>query len=360
MQCVNCSVTKLSSEYYLEQLTKRCRHVNNHCAKCLQHHVRNTGKCTCGEPVYQQTTVRMLAEFLLGMSPISPELLFDDFVTADGAADGNAVLHVAMLDGRSFTVGYQATLTVQALRKKLSVHFPGTDPANLRLLYRGKGLSVFDAGKGGICSMQSLGIAAGECLQLVLTLYRIEDGARLDNITFHLNWGYARAPGIDYLDGSCLVYQGREFRGHVDWSRRVDAGGAVNHSGDRIDQPNSRGTHIIKVDLQKLPRNYTHLFFTLSAYGSPTLAVFDDPGVELFETSQPEEPLCNYEISTVNNCQAVIMCWLARVEGSADDSIDNTWRVEAIGRRSAGNATPEGYEMLRDTITQIQTELGVE
>ena len=113
----------------------------------------------------------------------------------------------------------------------------------------------------------------------------------LDKVVFDLYWGYP-SKGIDYLDASALIFSGTNYLSVVDFSKRNRLEKAIRHSGDRMDDVNRRGHHIINIELQRIPAHVTNIFFTLSAWGSPTISAFKNPSLNFYEQSNPGKMLC--------------------------------------------------------------------
>lgn len=176
-------------------------------------------------------------------------------------------------------------------------------------------------------------------LYLVVLLYAIPDA--FDHVVFDLFWGYP-SNGRDYLDASCLVYQGTKFLNLADFRLRGING--INHSGDVMDEVKRIGHHTIHVYLKRLPNNVTHLFFTLSAWRSPNIARYPNPSLKFFEASNTEKDLCNTTFTHAGNSQAVIMC-------SVSKNSHGRWEIYESGKLSAGNA--KNYDPLKNTISGL-------
>jgi hypothetical protein len=54
----------------------------------------------------------------------------------------------------------------------------------------------------------------------------------------------------------------------------------------------TRGNHVIRVDLGAFHANVDKVFFVLSAWDTPVIADFPDPGVRMFEDRAPDKELC--------------------------------------------------------------------
>ena len=67
-----------------------------------------------------------------------------------------------------------------------------------------------------------------------------------------------------------------------------------NHSGDLMDDVHNIGHHLIKINLDSIPKNITACFFTLSAWNCPTIEHFPNPSLSMFDSNNVAQQLCNY------------------------------------------------------------------
>lgn len=187
-------------------------------------------------------------------------------------------------------------------------------------------------------------------LSLVVRLYSIPDD--LEHVVFDLFWGYPirnengplpsrNETKKDYLDATCFMFNDTLYLGKVDYKNRNTPG--INHSGDVMDDTNRKGHHTINLDLEEIPTDITHLFFTLSAWSSPTISKFPNPSLKFYDASDQENDLCSTSFTHANSSQAVIMCNLSKKNGR--------WQIFEMGKLSAGNA--KDYDPLVDTINNL-------
>jgi len=69
-------------------------------------------------------------------------------------------------------------------------------------------------------------------------------------------WRFQGASGGQYLDASVLIFDDDcNFIEHVDYKQQTcsSLGGAIQHSGDKIDQNLGVGLHTVDIDLSSLP-----------------------------------------------------------------------------------------------------------
>ena len=197
--------------------------------------------------------------------------------------------------------------------------------------------------------------------------------------------------GVDFLDGSCLIYAQAKLIGCVDYTSRHDSGCSklvalsdgtgedddkaaqgspskrktkssskpntkqphqpamakvaaddletikrtVWHSGDIIDHGAKQGKHKIRVDLADLPAVVTDLVFALSAYNCRNLSKFPDPKIRLFDADCPTYELCRGFSPGKCTDSAMIMCSIRR---SANGK---SW--EALAHGFSGPGTVRDY-----------------
>jgi stress response protein SCP2 len=154
--------------------------------------------------------------------------------------------------------------------------------------------------------------------------------SNFNEVVFDLYWGYPSS-GPDFLDASCLVFSNQYHITTVDFRQNTNkASQNIWHSGDVMDNLNRKGHHTINVKLQQLPQNVTHLFFTLSAWNSPSIGHFKEPSLKFYEASNKIKNLCKTTFNHARGSQAVIMCSVSKKQGA--------WRIFESGKLSSGNA----------------------
>ena len=170
----------------------------------------------------------------------------------------------------------------------------------------------------------------------------------LNEVVFDLYWGYP-AHGRDYLDASALMFARKQCAGVVDYRHRNRANGAIVHSGDLMDDAHQMGHHFITVELHNIPSRVTSIFFTLSAWDSPTISHYKHPSLKFYEKSNPGKMLCTDQTRKAGHRQAIVMCSLSKRAGQ--------WFVDSNGALSNGNASE--YDPLMATIRGLITKMGV-
>ncbi|KAH3699647.1 hypothetical protein DPMN_074607 [Dreissena polymorpha] len=177
-------------------------------------------------------------------------------------------------------------------------------------------------------------------IMLVVLLLAIPE--HCNEVVFDLYWGYP-SNGRDYLDASCLMFNGQQFNNLCDYRHRNHCT-AIRHSGDVMDDLNRKGHHTMNVTLKNMPSNVTHLFFTLSAWCSPNISRYPNPSLKFYEASNPGKDLCKTTFQHAGSYQAVVMCSLSR-------GMYGRWEIFGSGKCSAGNA--KNYEPLQTTIRSL-------
>ena len=190
---------------------------------------------------------------------------------------------------------------------------------------------------GSIRHLSDYNIKPFDTVHLMVLLYAIP--SHFNHVIFDLFWGYP-SHGRDYLDASCLVFNGKAYKSVVDYCHCTFLNNSIWHSGDVMDDFSRKGHHTIEVRLKELPPSVTHLFFTLSAWSSPTISHYPNPSLKFFEASNKSKDLCSTTFTHARHSQAVIMCYVARSGGQ--------WKIFSCGTLSAGNA--KNYMPLISTI----------
>ncbi|KAI9349835.1 hypothetical protein DFJ73DRAFT_959913 [Zopfochytrium polystomum] len=149
-----------------------------------------------------------------------------------------------------------------------------------------------------------------------------------------------------FLDATALAYDASGgFVALCDYAHTSALDGALHHSGDVVTA--DRGSHRIRVALDKLPKSVRTVVFAMSAW-TGTMRDVLDPEVRLFDGGADAAELCQYSFDECKKAGAadlsVIMCTLQKAEGSG------LWKVEAIGSMGPGNA--RNYEPIKRTIVE--------
>jgi len=183
----------------------------------------------------------------------------------------------------------------------------------------------------------------GITLSAVAQLADVAKGVKL--LRFELQWDNP-ITGRDYLDGSCFLFSDQALVALADYRRRNVAQGA-RHGGD---VPRGNGwIHVINIDTTAIPDTTNYLFFSLSAYNSPTIGVYPNPGVKIFEplAGGGVRDLGGYGIARAGDQQAVVMCAMYR--GALG------WRVVEVEKFCAGNA--KDYSDIKRTCQALVASL---
>ncbi|XP_067672832.1 uncharacterized protein [Haliotis asinina] len=339
MKCFGCKENKLSNEFPQFDITKNCKHPRFHCMRCVIREVKEEKRCPyaeCGTPVtsenrniaiMQRTLDEMFREYTTEFTPL---------VIPEGGSQG--VVRVAVLNGDSMTVNYRPSMTVlelkQAIQNKLK-----HDVQKQKLLYNDKEIKVYGDGQKPM-KLSDYNIQPSSTVYLVVLMFAIPEG--FDHVVFDLYWGFP-VSGVDYLDASCLLYNGTQFLHLCDYRHLSCVTGAVKHSGDILDRIKNQGHHVINVYLKKIPSNVTHLFFTLSAWNSPNISKYPNPSLKFYEADKPHTDLCKTSFTHANHSEAVIMCSVSRSGGQ--------WAIYESGKLSTGNA--RHYDPIKGSIQTL-------
>ncbi|RGB32731.1 hypothetical protein C1646_706105 [Rhizophagus diaphanus] len=351
MKCSQCKGDKLSKEFPPTTVTERCNHIPSYCLRCLVKNLDLTNtnnqksrKCPeCPEKLSLEE-LRLVsltwdkAPFKIDVDSIGKVKLTQNTNAADGNIKGE--IYVVLLNGQKCTFQYNQIKNIpvlrQEIRKKLNV-----DEGKQKLIFNGAELQDRTTEP---CTLQDYKIEPGSHIQLIVVLYNITRAESIKNLTFDLFWGYPANGTQDYLDGTCLLYVGEVFFRKYDYaSVFYPSFPHMKHSGDLMDNANKRGHQRITAKLDQLPAEVTQLYFVLSSFKSPTIGHFKTPSFKLIDETQPDKPLCSYQLEQAADSQAVIMCCVSRVG-------QGMWQVIQIGKLSRGNA--EDYDPIEYSIGQ--------
>ncbi|CAB4485265.1 hypothetical protein RhiirA5_454557 [Rhizophagus irregularis] len=349
MRCSQCESDKLSKEFPSTMITERCNHIPSYCLSCLVKYFDLTNKTNqkirkcpeCPEKLSLEE-LRLVsltwdkAPFKIDVDNIGKVKTPRNVNTADGNKTGE--IYVVLLNGQKCAFQYEKIKNIFALRKEIKNKL-SVDEGKQKLIYNGVELQDRTTEP---CTLQDYKIEPGSHIQLIVVLYSITRAESIKSLIFDLFWTY---PGsIDYLDGTCLLYKGDEFVRKYDYmSILYPKFPDMRHSGDKMDEPNKKGSQRITAKLDALPPEITQLYFVLSSFKSPTIGHFKAPGFKLIDETQPDKPLCAYQLENAADSQAVIMCCVSRVG-------QGMWEVIQIGKLSKGNAND--YDPIEKSITE--------
>lgn len=363
MACIICKVSKLSEEFPPYNASSKCDHACLTCLRCLVNCVSKNGRCPYPDcPVEISGISDEIVQFKELLSKMFTE--YEEIYTESNDACGNEnFVNVSVLTGECTRIPFAPSMTVLDLKNQIQQHLHH-ETSKQKLLYRGKEMNVV-APNGGYAKLSEYQLKSNATVCLVVCLYSIPDD--LDHVVFDLFWGYpienthsfslnakpflkGLFGGVahtgtgytrDYLDASCLMFKKTSYSGEVDFSHKKKPG--IEHSGDVMDDKNRIGHHTIDLHLKKIPTDITHLFFTLSAWSSPTISKFPNPSLKFYDASNKGKDLCSTSFTHANSSQAVIMCSLSKKNGR--------WQIYESGKLSAGNAND--YDPLVDTIGNL-------
>ncbi|CAG8472300.1 11271_t:CDS:2, partial [Cetraspora pellucida] len=299
MKCKNCQIDKLSEEFPYSTISSRCEHITYWCLKCLVNYLRE----------------------IQHHCPIcKAELTEQEFNE-----------YCSLWDNANFKFDFENSLQIHT---ELSVQ-DNTNPGN------NFGIFYVDETDN---TLTSYGICANSQIQLIIVIYSISKKDSLKNLVFDLYWRFPSSR-TDFLDGSCLIYEGDKLWKIYDYRNKVYSDVSyISHSGDVIDRKNATGHQKIKVNLNQLPSSVTQLYLILSSFDSPTIEHYRSPSFKLYDEARPNKRLCKYNIHKASKSRAVIMCLINR-------SKDGKWKVIEVGRLSKGNVLK--YDRIMENIKDI-------
>ncbi|CAG8540550.1 2171_t:CDS:2, partial [Cetraspora pellucida] len=296
MRCKNCKIDKLSEEFPFGTISPTCEHITSWCLKCLVNYLKETQH----------------------QCPICKAELSEQEINE----------YYLLWDNANFKIDFE---------ERSQTHIELYEQNNIKS-------GIFYVHEVADNTLTSYGICSNSHIQLIVVLYSMSKKDTLKNLVFDLHWGFPLSK-IDYLDGSCLIYEGDKLWKIYDYENKVYADiSYISHSGDILDKKNATGHHKIKVNLNQLPPSVTQLYLILSSYNSPTIKHFRNPSFKLYDEARTNKQLCKYNIHKADKSQAVIMCLINR-------SRDGKWKVIEVGSLSQGNA--RNYSPIMENIKDL-------
>ncbi|WAR10219.1 hypothetical protein MAR_035295 [Mya arenaria] len=268
----------------------------------------------------------------------------DDDTDVNGGATHfslGGTLTISLLTGESMAIPFTPSMEILQLKAKIMNQLKH-DTNKQKLLYKDTELTSYQS-NGAHSKLSDFAVKPNSTIQLVVLLFAIPDN--FNHVVFDLFWGYPSS-GPDYLDATCLTFQGTYFLRYCDYRNRAYIS-ALSHSGDVMDDRNRQGHHTIQVKLKEIPPNISHLFFTLSAYNSPNISRYPNPSLRFYEAANPSKNLCKTTFHHAGASQAVVMCSMSR-------NATGGWEIFKSGKLSSGNA--KNYAPLTTTIRSLITQ----
>ncbi|OWF52740.1 hypothetical protein KP79_PYT06322 [Mizuhopecten yessoensis] len=316
--------------------------------QCVVEYVKKEKSCPftgCQESVDPDGhTMKLLEANLDAMFTV-----YESSYTPSVVTQGSELIHVTVLTGESVSVPYYSTMTVLQLKENIKLRLKH-DVNKQKLIYNNTELSD-RTNSGSIATLSDFDVPPNATVYLMVLLYSIPEA--FDHVVFDLHWGYP-VTGADFLDASCLVYQGTALKSVCDYRGYRKSGSqqsikpfplsGLKHSGDIMNKIKRIGHHTINVHLKNIPTEVTKMFFTLSAWNSPNIARYPNPSLKFYQANNPTVDLCKTTFQHARTSQAVIMCSLSR-------NTDGTWQIYESGKLSSGNA--KNYGPLSSTIVGL-------
>jgi stress response protein SCP2 len=345
MKCRVCYIDKLSKEFPRENVAGACNHPPIHCYRCVIKALGKQPVCPykdcCAAVADANATIKQCERELEQLYP-SIQLSHNvEELQQMNLSSTDKKINIVMLTGDSASFIFNPMMTVLMLKAEIQKRF-NIPVLNQQLVYKECVLEDYNSMVDGTeRRLKDYNVQPFHSIHLMKLMYEIP--SHFNHVIFDLYWGYP-VHGCDYLDASCLAFSGKSFSHVVDYRNRQYVGKAVCHSGDVMDHAKQIGHHTIEVHLKEIPVSITHLYFTLSAWNSPTIAHFPNPSLKFFEASNKTKDLCKTTFTHAQFSQAVIMCCVVRPPGGQ-------WKIFECGKASAGNA--RNYEPLKCTIKAL-------
>ncbi|CAG8734935.1 13903_t:CDS:2 [Dentiscutata erythropus] len=343
MKCEKCQINKLSEEFPFGTISSKCEHVTSWCLKCLVNYLKETQQhqCpTCEAKLTEQEfndycSLWDNANFKIDLESFSQErteLPIQDNTNSE-------IFYVVRLNGEKFELRLSEINTIQKLKHRL-MNYTKIDIDRQMLIHK-------NVDYGANNTLASYGIRANSHIQLIVVLCSITKQEAIKNLALDLYWGYPDS-GIDFLDGTCLIYKGDNLWKTYDWSHlSYTEIPYIKHSGDIMNNENATGHQKITAKLENLPKDVTQLYLVLSSYSFPSLGHFRNPSFKLYDEERPDKQLCDYNIYRARESQAIIVCLINRSHGN--------WNVIEVCRPSQGNTN--NYGPIMETIKDIRSKL---
>jgi len=178
----------------------------------------------------------------------------------------------------------------------------------------------------------------------------------------------SKTVSANYLDGTCVIFEGHSLREVADyrgihgvrlvsngvldyggtWLGKVGVAdgvnGAIRFVGEKMDDTAARGIQLFEVDLPKLPRNVTDLFFTLSSPTYVDISQYSNLKVTIRDANSHGHQISTVSPTVSTKADAVVICTLTKLE--------HRWTLHNFGVPCSGNA--KDYRPILNFLRRIQ------
>lgn len=337
MCCLMCKIPKLPNEFPPEGLTDECTHYLGVCLRCITKYVKEQKKCPqCSTAVNPEDEQMIWFEAILNTMFLDYAQVLAE--TKLAGIPGSEAITVATMNGDTAWIPYKPDMTIAALKRHVRDEL-NIDESKQKLLYNEQALK-------NASSLSDYKIPANASIQLIVPLYCVPEN--LNHVVFDLSWEFPTV-NPDFLDASCLTFNAENFIQLIDWNHSKNSyylKDAVEHSAKNETRAGGKiGHQAIHVYLKKLPSTVTHLYFTLSSWRSPNLSAFSNPSLQFYEASDSSTNLCSTTIGHALDSQAVIMCYMVRV--------NSQWQIFECDVGSLVNGNAKRYNPIRQRISEL-------
>lgn len=346
MRCFICKKAKPPNEFPTTAISENCNHYPGHCLRCVVKYVKENGHCpheeceTVVEPDCEK--VRFFEAKLDRMFVDYSKVLVENRKLVSKSE--GPVFSVSAMNGDTAWIPYNPGMTISELKREVESQLCIKETQQ-NLLYGERGLKD-NKGPYQPFTLSDYGITENSSLSLIVPLYCIPEN--LDHVVFDLSWEFPKM-NPDFLDASCFAFEKTEFIQVIDWNHSTNdyyLKDAVQHSAENVKTAGGRiGHQTIHVYLKQLPRNISHLYFTLSSWRAPNLSAFNNPSLQFYEASDAETNLCGTTISHALSSQAVVMCSVVRA--------GSQWQIFECDVKGCVDGNTKKYNPIRERIAHL-------
>ena len=162
----------------------------------------------------------------------------------------------------------------------------------------------------------------------------------INQVYMGIGWDPADEDEEIDLDASCVVLDAEnDFIDLIYFGKLLSKDEAIKHLGDNLTGDGEGDDEAINVNLKELNEDAHSIFFTITSYSGQSFEELKNCVARLVNADNGKE-MCRYELNSIGDHTAVIMCKLSRQNGG--------WEFKALGIGTEGESADDLIEEIEE------------
>lgn len=155
----------------------------------------------------------------------------------------------------------------------------------------------------------------------------------INKVYMGIGWDPADEDDDVDLDASCVLLDAEnEVIEVIDFGNLISEDESIEHLGDNLTGDGDGDDEVINVNLKELSDDVHSLVFTITSFSGQSFEEINNCVARLVNADTGKE-MCKYELNSIGDHTAVIMCRLSRQNGG--------WEFKAIGIGAEGESADD-------------------